>query len=100
MEILQNETPVNFTTSDEPIINICANYENPLGENIKDLEFYYLVTPKIAIMCKSGSSKNQKTEIDVEDKIQNLNLIMFKAASRQVYVLHEKDLQRIKKNER
>lgn len=82
LEMIQNNTNKNFVTSDGPIINLCANYSEIGPEYISGMELYYPVSPKIAIICKYGSTKNVRTSVNSEEVIDRLNLKMFKVASR------------------
>lgn len=97
LEILLNETAKNFITSDEPIINLCVDYLNLLTEEVSEMDLYYPVTPKIALLCKHGGSKNMKRAIKEADEVDMLNSKMFQGASRQVFSLCEDDFQKIPK---
>lgn len=97
LEILLNETAENLITSDEPIINLYVDYLNLPTEEVSEMDLYYPVTPKIALLCKHGCSKNMKRVIKEAKEIGILNLKMLRGASKQVFSLCEDDLQKILK---
>lgn len=98
LEIIQNDTDKNFITSDQPIINLCADYSETEKENATKPELYYPISPKMAVICKRGLPKNRKIRVSGEKRILRLNSKMFKAASRQVFGLSEDDFSNIEEN--
>lgn len=97
LEILKNETPVDFITSDEPIINLCVDYKNMSIEEVDYMVLYYPITPKIALLCKHGGYTNKTKDIKDSKKIIEFNLKMFDAASRQVFSLNKDDFYKLGK---
>jgi hypothetical protein len=51
------ETEYEFITGDQPIINIHASYK-PSFEPVKEMEFYYPITPKLAIFITPKKLSN------------------------------------------
>jgi hypothetical protein len=68
------ETEYEFITGDQPIINIHASYK-PSFEPVKEMEFYYPITPKLAIFITPKKLSNiniSKGEtIKYNDEIRN-----------------------------
>jgi hypothetical protein len=48
--LLKNSTSTPFFTSDQPVINIAADKNNPRKLTINEFEFYYPITPKLALL--------------------------------------------------
>ena len=68
LTILINNTGIPFITSDQPVINIKANYQK-LEEETKELLLYYPISPSIAITLNDENSVNKMelSEIEVEE---------------------------------
>lgn len=92
IELLKNTTNKNFITGDSPIINLCADYTNVKTESPNDDEWYYPITPKIAIICKNSINKNITSEIADIQQVEAYNLKIAQAATKQVYALTKEDL--------
>lgn len=95
IELIKNNTNKNFITGDSPIINLCADYTKANSESPNEDEWYYPITPKLAIICKNSISKNITSEIKDEQQIEAYNLKMAKAATKQIYALTEEDLKEL-----
>jgi hypothetical protein len=70
LTVLVNETDVPFITSDQPIINLCTNYQQ-LKEETKELVFYYPISPNIAITINDRNMED-KIKISLE-KVDEYN---------------------------
>ncbi len=70
---LENNTDLEFLTSDQPIINIQA-HNTPTNQAPEKLEFYYPISPKLAILVSQDvkDSSIELSEEDVEDYNQKL----------------------------
>jgi hypothetical protein len=70
---LENNTDLEFLTSDQPIINIHA-YDTPTNQAPEKLAFYYPISPKLAILVSQDvkDSSIELSEEDVEDYNQKL----------------------------
>lgn len=80
--LLQNETTKQFITADSPIINLKADpksYEEP-----KKLEWYYPVSPTMAIILTGDINMKNKV-ITEEQDIQFYNDLMAEYAYNQIY---------------
>ncbi|SDX71938.1 Protein of unknown function [Paenibacillus sp. PDC88] len=81
--ILKNNTPTPFITGDQPVINTKADYNNL--EQTNELELYYPVSAKIALLLLQ-SSKKWDDSIDIEEgEVQRYNDLIFKGSKKQVY---------------
>lgn len=58
LTILTNKTNVPFITSDQPVINLKADYLD-LSKETTELIFYYPITPNIAITINDGNTKGK-----------------------------------------
>lgn len=77
LTILINNTDIPFITSDQPVINLKADYTNL--ENITDeLVFYYPLSPKVAITI-NDSNTDEKILLS-EDDVKNYNSSMVNAS--------------------
>lgn len=93
IELIKNETAQDFITSDFPLINLCADYNN-IGETINSLELYYPITPRLAIICKNSIKVNTTTAISSVAIIDSYNEKIFNAATKQVYGVKKEDLKK------
>lgn len=91
IELISNKTERNFITGDFPLINLCANFDKA-EESLDEMELYYPITPRIAIICKNtiGSNITRATEDICE--IDDFNKKIFKAAKKEVYAKNIEDL--------
>ena len=92
IELLKNNTSKDFITADNPIINLCADYTKANTVSPKKDEWYYPITPRIAIICKNSINKNITSEITDIQQVEAYNLKIAQAATKQVYALAEEDL--------
>lgn len=93
IELLKNETNQNFITSDFPIINLCAEY-NKTNESINEMELYYPINPRVAIICKNSIDANRTIVIQEETTVDKYNRKIFDCATKQVYAAAENDLRK------
>ena len=89
LKLLINMTDLPFITSDQPVINIRANYEN-LSKDTTELVFYYPISPQIAILLNDNSADN-KEEITEKIKICEYNDSLSKA-SYNMLIANDKDI--------
>lgn len=54
LTLLINETEIPFITSDQPVINLCGDYQK-LNKETKELIFYYPISPNIAITINDNN---------------------------------------------
>lgn len=80
--LLENKTARHFITADSPIINLKSNPE--LSEEPKELDWYYPVSPTMAVILTSDINKKNKV-ITEEQDIQFYNDLMIRNAYDQIY---------------
>lgn len=96
LEILENNTNLDFITCDSPVINLTGkDFKNPTV-------FYYPITPKIAIKLKIydlfydiNNDINNKVIIINDDNVNEiieLNKIVFKNSYNEIYSNNEETL--------
>lgn len=93
LTILINDSTVPFITSDQPLINLAADY-NDLDEDLTELCFFYPISPYIAITINGDSSK--KTVKINEAQVDNLNQKMIDASYEAVYASDQDIFKRYK----
>lgn len=87
-----NSTEFDLITSDQPIINILADYSTE--EEPFDLELYYPISPKMAIFV----SNNSKREINTYDTVIEFNEKMIKASTNVIISNSENQAKSISEN--
>lgn len=81
--IIKNITAIPFITSDQPVINICANYKQlKLLKGWNEFQLYYPVGPYLAV--KISNEEHLREQICEENVIRYNNLI-YNAAHEQIY---------------
>lgn len=87
--LLENNTEVNFITSDQPIYNLKSK------ENIStvDMELYYPLNTKFALLCTK--LKNVNTMLSKQD-VQKYNTAIFKFSHEVVFAKYVSDLESYK----
>lgn len=92
IELVKNKTAKNFITGDAPIINLYADYSGRGDDaELTKADWYYPVTPKLAIICKNSISKNVRRELTDENQVLEYNRKIYEAAEKQVYALNKED---------
>ena len=87
MTLLINSSRQNFLTSDQPVINLEANYS--VAEDTKELVFYYPISPRVAITV---NDRNIEDEMLVEEaRVHDYNNKLITASYRNLYSLNEDD---------
>ena len=96
--LLVNETTTPFITSDQPLINLKADHENPQQLQklqpceVKELLFYYPLSPRIAITIDADNSSEQINTINLQTKdVEEYNDKMVKA-SHEIIFANGKDI--------
>lgn len=80
IELIENQTTISFITGDCPVTNIAQDPH-------KSLEFYYPITPNIAILIKTSNhfKDNDIQSVTDEDYINFLNRKIFTNSTNEVY---------------
>jgi len=83
--LIENTSNIPFVTGDQPIINTHA-IGLSLEEIPSELEFYYPLTPKLALLLTSNPDLNRKGAVSVgEEKVYMYNKFIHSQAGKQVY---------------
>lgn len=82
LTLLINKTDTPFITSDQPVINLKANYSD-LGSQLTELIFYYPISPNIAITVNDDNKKNKKDVL--QEEVEEYNLSMVKASYQYIF---------------
>lgn len=64
---LDNKTEIDFITTDQPIINAKKHVINDTGK-VEQLDYYYPITPKIAIIIHYQEQKEKRKYVLIEKK--------------------------------
>ncbi|WP_189606376.1 DUF4238 domain-containing protein [Salinimicrobium marinum] len=93
---IENISKVDFITSDQPITNLLEDERDELG-NIKSLEFYYPLSPKVALKIHY---KDEGLKFDhikaTEEKVNCLNHIVFNRSEDFIFACTTKELENYK----
>lgn len=89
MYLLKNQTQKELITGDQPVINTyAAGLSNT--EPVEKLEFYYPVSPTLAILITESAHSSSNEIILKEDEVDKYNLIMIEQSHSQIYATSEK----------
>lgn len=93
--LIENSSDLPFITGDQPIINTHAVGLSP-DEAPSELEFYYPLTPKLALLLTSNPDLNRKKIVSInEDKVTMYNEYIYSQAGKQVYSIERNALERL-----
>jgi hypothetical protein len=82
--ILNNESDLDFITSDQPVQNVHA--AGRLGELIDEVELYYPISPKRAIIISNDEKYTGKREEPISPvSVSYFNSVVVKSAYEQVF---------------
>lgn len=97
MILLKNSTENNFITGDQPVINTYAIGLRP-DEAPDKLEFYYPLSPKLAILIKEKSSDNESKCVQLtSDEVDKYNQYIVGQSHSQIYGASDSDLKKYNK---
>ena len=82
LQLLENDTRILFITADQPAINLKASYNN--FDPPTELELYYSVSPKVAIIISEKNKCSFPRTLSKED-VTKLNDMAAKASLEQIY---------------
>lgn len=84
MILLQNKSAKEFITSDQPVINTCAQ-DNPTTPP-DDIELYYPVSPRLAILLTKIKNDTKINQLELNEKEVTLyNKLMVENSNEQLY---------------
>jgi hypothetical protein len=90
--LLKNQSRKEFITGDQPVINICDIKLEKTGIP-DDIEFYYPISPKLAILVTKNFPSNLSEQIALEEgDVTKYNLMMIAESHSQIYAASEKTL--------
>jgi hypothetical protein len=93
MFLLKNRTQKELITGDQPVINTYAKGSQPP----KKLEFFYPVSPKLAILITGKPNHNVADEIILkEEDVKKYNLMMIEQSHNQIYAASREVLEELK----
>ena len=83
--LLRNQSRVPFITCDQPVINTYA-YGAPVEKQVKGLEFYYPITPKLAVLLTQDKRYSYTDTSDIhEGAVHTYNALSVDASQEQIY---------------
>jgi len=84
-KFLQNDSDAPFITSDQPIINIYADYKNSATPN--KLALYYPLTPNLAVLFHNEGQPEHNGEFFVlnAEQVEAYNQMIISASLQQIY---------------
>lgn len=95
-EFCKNVSKVDFITSDQPIINMKEDVKDEKGRTI-DFEFYYPISPKIAIKVHYRNNEKKFSEKIFEiDEVESHNKTLFNKSENLVFGRTKKQLESYK----
>ena len=81
--LLINKTDVSFITSDQPVINLKADYKD-LSQQPDELVFYYPISPRVAMTINDGLYV-KKIELTNAKDIYEYNDLINRAAYKMIF---------------
>ena len=88
--LLQNQSQYIFIAGDQRIIN--TFYKKEIEEDVVNLEFYYPISPKLAILITQKNELNNIQIIVNNNEIKNYNDMIFNSSEEQIYASTEVEL--------
>lgn len=93
MVLLENSTSISFITGDQPVIN---TYAVDNDEDVENLEFYYPLTPRRAILITERKDLNNTPFINLnEEQVKTYNRGIFSMSHEQIYANSKEALENI-----
>lgn len=88
----ENKTEIDFITTDQPIINAKKHIINDNG-NVAQLDYYYPITPKIAIVIHYQEQEEKRKYVLIEkEQVNHYNDLMIRNAKEFVFSNTEEQL--------
>ena len=91
--LIENNTNLNFITTDQSVINTDA-VRKPQFDEVNDFEFFHPLSPHLAIYFSKKRPPGLSQIIDVEE-IQALNLIMKDCSHEMIFCANQNDFLKI-----
>lgn len=81
--LIRNKSEVSLITGDQPVIN---TYRINDYEEVHDLEIYYPVSPKLALLLSSKEEYRDSDQIEIlDEKAKKFNRMIFDNSEEQIY---------------
>ena len=94
--LLENISVTNFITSDQPIINLKED-EKDINGNVTSLEFYYPISPRIALKIHYNAIGHKFDNLKVnKEQVEDLNQIIFHKSQDFIFANCTKQLEEYK----
>ena len=81
--IIVNKTATGFITSDQPVVNLMADYKD-LKSEVSDLIFYYPISPNIAVLVNDHSGKT-RIELKTDKEVEKYNDAIKSASNKMIF---------------
>lgn len=81
--IIVNKTATGFITSDQPVVNLMADYKD-LKSEVSDLIFYYPISPNIAVLVNDHSGKT-RIELKTDEEVEKYNDAIKSASNKMIF---------------
>lgn len=91
LAVLANDTSIPFLTSDQPVINLKANYQT-IEEQVDEIIFYYPITPHLALLINSNHTDSEVKITEIE--VDQYNRAMISASNEFVFADTESAIKR------
>ena len=91
LTLLVNKTNVPFVTTDQPVINVLADYQN-ISEEVEDVLLYYPISPEIAITINDNNLENVM-EIE-EEVVEQYNNKLVESSYEYIFANSKESLER------
>lgn len=91
LTLLYNHTETPFVTSDQPIINVLADYQD-INDEVEDIIFYYPISPEIAITVNDNNTEDKKQLTEAE--VEKYNKMLIDASYEFVFANSEKTIKK------
>lgn len=83
---IRNNTPVDFITTDHPVINIHSSAKNSsLTKSPSSLDLYYPISPRYAYIISESTNYNHLSRNITTEEVINLNRLIAEKAHRNIY---------------
>lgn len=81
--LMVNNSSITFITSDQPVVNLMADYKN-LKAEVFDLIFYYPISPNIAVLINDHSGKT-RIELKTDEDVKKYNDAIKSASNKMIF---------------
>lgn len=90
LQLLENQTGIHFLTGDQPVLNTHCYEPSPKKEAEK-LEFYYPITPELAVLVTETPSSEEPLQLS-EEQVAHYNSMIISISAEQLFATSEAQL--------